>query len=275
MATVYIQPGTGNGSGTLADPYFYSELTTAQNAATSTGTVDGVVVFTDGDYESSSQVTIGALSASSTVTLEFKSLNKHGATIKYTGTTSAVDFRTGTNSGLFTLKFTDLEIYNYQFYCNNNNLTEIVGVKRILTGVSSGNGIFRGTGTVTIRNSEFYHATTSSTITIWNRANNTTLDECSIFIDASSATATTNTGVGPETYKNTIISSNNGSVFTSDLFGASGMTNCCLNNVFVTSASSGATDCIDGDPQFISTDPANLDLRLRPSSPCIGAGTAS
>jgi len=274
MATVYLQPGTGTGSGTLADPYYYSELVTAKNAATSTGTVDGVVVFTDGDYESSLQVTIGNLSASSTVTLEFKSLNKHGATIKYTGTTAAPNFRTGTNSGLFTLKFTDLEIYNYTFYCNTNP-TEIVGVKRILTGVSAADGIFRGSGTTTITNSEFYHAPTGSGITIWNRANNTTLNSCSIFIDASSATSTSNTGASPEVYKNTIISSNDGSAFTSDLFGSSGMTNCCLNNVFVTSASSGATDCIDGDPQYISTDSANLDLRLRPSSPCISAGTAS
>ena len=46
MATVYIKPGTGSGSGTLAAPYFYSELATAETAAG----VGGTILFTDGDY---------------------------------------------------------------------------------------------------------------------------------------------------------------------------------------------------------------------------------
>ena len=44
MATVYIKPGTGSGSGTLAAPYFFSELGTAETAAGN----DGKILFTDG-----------------------------------------------------------------------------------------------------------------------------------------------------------------------------------------------------------------------------------
>jgi hypothetical protein len=155
-------------------------------------------------------------------------------------------------------------------------LGEVSNIKQVVSGVTqSGNGFFRGSAVVTLNECEFYYAPTGSSLTIFNRANNTTMNGCSLFFDASGASSASNVGSSPETYKNTIISSNNGSAFTSDLFGSSGMTNCCLNNVFVTSASSGATDCIDGDPQFVSTDSANIDLRLRPSSPCINAGTAS
>jgi len=275
MATVYLQPGTGTGTGTLADPYFYNELTTAQNAATSTGSVDGVIVLTDGDYESSSNKQIGNLSSSSTVTLEFKALNTHQASFKNTSTTACNSLEVGTSSSQsFTVKLTGVRLDNYSLYYVG--LGEVSNIKEVISGVpNSGNGFFRGSAVVTLNECEFYYAPTGSSLTIFNRANNTTMNGCTLFFDASGASSASNVGSSPETYKNTIISSNNGSAFTADLFGSSGMTNCCLNNVFVTSASSGATDCIDGDPQYVSTDSASPDLRLRPSSPCINAGTAS
>ena len=52
MATVYIKPGTGTGTGSQADPYFYSQLATAETAAGSGGTI----LFTDGTYSVSSHV---------------------------------------------------------------------------------------------------------------------------------------------------------------------------------------------------------------------------
>jgi hypothetical protein len=49
-------------------------------------------------------------------------------------------------------------------------------------------------------------------------------------------------------------------------------TNCCVYQMH-TNDSSGGTDNIFVEPQFV--DAPNGDLRLRPTSPCIGAGTAS
>jgi hypothetical protein len=53
--------------------------------------------------------------------------------------------------------------------------------------------------------------------------------------------------------------------------------NCCINNMGAVNDEGGGTgdgtNNIFADPQFV--DFATGDLRLRPSSPCIGAGTAS
>ena len=46
MATVYIQPGSGTGAGSEADPYYYSQLSTAETAAGS----GGKILFNDGSY---------------------------------------------------------------------------------------------------------------------------------------------------------------------------------------------------------------------------------
>ena len=273
MATVYLQPGSGTGAGTLADPYYYSEIYDAHNAATSTGTVDGVVILTDGDYESSTNKIIGNMVPSSAVTIEFKALNAHQASFKSTNTTSCVSLELGTSaSQSFTVKLTDIKLENYSLYCKGP--AEINRIRMFVSGVANhGNGFFRGPDSILFNECEFYWGAVGSNVTIFNRANNATMNGCTLFFDLASGSTASNTGVPPSTFKNTIISSNNGSAFTSDLFGSSGMTNCCLHNVFVTSASSGTTDCIDGDPQFV--DSTTGDLRLRPSSPCINAGTVS
>ena len=46
MAIVYIQPGTGTGSGTLEDPYYFDELSAAHTLAGE----QGKVIFLDGEY---------------------------------------------------------------------------------------------------------------------------------------------------------------------------------------------------------------------------------
>lgn len=71
MATVYIQPGTGTGTGTLADPYYYSELSSAETAAGSGGTI----LFVNGDYNFSSHVSFSADGVT------YKAVNRLGAKI--------------------------------------------------------------------------------------------------------------------------------------------------------------------------------------------------
>ena len=48
MATIYVQPGSGSGSGTASDPYYYDdEFATAYSAAGS----GGIIYLTDGTYQ--------------------------------------------------------------------------------------------------------------------------------------------------------------------------------------------------------------------------------
>lgn len=54
MSTVYIQPGTGTGSGTLGDPYYFNELSSAHASAGE----QGKIIFLDGDYILSDNTTI-------------------------------------------------------------------------------------------------------------------------------------------------------------------------------------------------------------------------
>ena len=56
MATVYIKPGTGTGTGTLADPYFFDQLGTAETAAGS----GGKILFINGTYTQGSALSLGA-----------------------------------------------------------------------------------------------------------------------------------------------------------------------------------------------------------------------
>ena len=74
MATVYIKPGSGTGTGTLADPYFYNQLVTAETAAGNGGTI----YFTDGDYSLNTGTTLWRASG-----VNYESLNLYGAKLKY------------------------------------------------------------------------------------------------------------------------------------------------------------------------------------------------
>jgi len=81
---------------------------------------------------------------------------------------------------------------------------------------------------------------------------------------------------GAGEFKNSILIGKSTYAVTIGSWNPSVIKNCCLNDTAYTTASplSGATDFLyETDPQFI--DSANGDYRLRPSSPCIGAGTAS
>ena len=78
MATVYIKPGTGTGTGTASDPYFYSQLSSAETAAGSGGTI----LFTDGAYDFTADVTWDADGVT------YQSLNPLGAVLTRTGLSS-------------------------------------------------------------------------------------------------------------------------------------------------------------------------------------------
>jgi len=88
-----------------------------------------------------------------------------------------------------------------------------------------------------------------------------------------------NTGLsssGAGEFKNSILIGKSTYAVTIGSWSPSVIKNCCLNDTAYTTGSplSGATDFLyETDPQFV--DSSTGDYRLRPSSPCINAGTAS
>ena len=89
MATVYIKPGTGTGTGTASDPYFFSQLATAETGAGSGGTI----LFTDGTYIVSTILQLGASNVS------YEALNTKQAIIDFqNGSLSALELGTSAAS---------------------------------------------------------------------------------------------------------------------------------------------------------------------------------
>ena len=75
----------------------------------------------------------------------------------------------------------------------------------------------------------------------------------------------------PNDMKNNIWKSNDASVFSTQVALNANSTNSCFHQMGTHNAATGTN--IEADPLFV--DASNGDLRLRPTSPCINAGTAS
>jgi len=91
-----------------------------------------------------------------------------------------------------------------------------------------------------------------------------------VILSGSSVSSVINSGgSGTVVWKNNIVYGNGQSETLTGLSLDTASNNCYYN----TGISSGSGGVVFADPQFI--DYTNKDLRLRPTSPCIGAGTAS
>ena len=271
MATVYIKPGTGTGTGTASDPYFYSQLSTAETAATNSQTEAGTILFTDGTYP------IIATTDWHEAGVTYKALNRHKAIVGESsiGSTGMHLFRLS-NSGLSNVTLEGFILRNLKVYYRGNpttvkgNIFEWTEPKDFAT-----NGLFWIGGSSDQIN--FYDNSfkanqggrTSENIGR-NVGSNVQFERNSVYFEIDSAT-TLNTSdfLDIGSCKNNIFVGVGGTF--SNTFTAIS-TNCCFHN-FGSSNSSGGTNNVFADPQFI--DVADLDFRLRPTSPCIGAGTAS
>ena len=262
MATVYIQPGTETGTGTASDPYYYSQLSSAETAAGSGGTI----LFTDGSYSALGSQTWDA----SGVT--YKSLNKQGAII---------DGQEPDGDTASLLTFNDVTVQDFEFVDYKPTfVTSASTVSGCIFKTSgfidwSSQGIINGgtaTGCTWTDNTFQAKFDSSDTIIARNLSNFSTFERNSFYLDVTNPTGTLAlSGSAPSSQKNCIWASSDNSKIGTVAF-ASTSTNCCFHNMG-SSNTSGGTDNVFADPQFV--DSANGDLRLRPSSTCIGAGTSS
>ena len=255
MAIKYIKEGSGTGTGTLADPYFFSQIATAEVAAGSGGTL----YFTDGTYDN-----VGTWDESG---LTYESLNLHGALI--TGT--AVTLGSASNSITFK---------KFKVRPDATELIYIYGattlVDQIDHAVASSQCIRVYTDGAKLTNSLILNDMTSGAIIMRDADLFSEITGCTIFIkglNGKSADAVNFHSGNPDNMKNCIFTSDDtaNNVVNSAATLATNSTNCCFFQ-FGTGNASGGTDNKFADPLFVT---APTDLRLRPGSPCINAGTTS
>ena len=258
MATVYLQPGSGTGTGTEADPYFFSQLSTAETAAGSGGTI----LFTDGSYNN-----VG--SGMNTDGVTYQSLNRHKAVI--TGTQLSIS---GSSSISVTFK---------NFKVQTNDRTDIWGTSTVVDGcffdVGNHNyGIWFRSAIDKFTNNIYIHNNTSHGNSFGAIGDCNEYSSNTVFLKGLNGRSSGSVGNhstnfnGAETVKNNIFFTDDTANNVVSLSWSQYGTNCCFHQ-FGSNNTSGGTDNVFGDPVFV--DSANSDLRLRPTSPCIGAGTAS
>lgn len=272
MATVYISPtgGTVTQDGTTADTaYAYSSLSTAETDAGSGGTI----YFLDGTYSIGNSSWDGS-------GITYKSLNPKGAIIVGNNGSNLQVLTFGSGSSTDIL-ISDFHFKNLGFTINGTGTAvTISGIILEHTNAYTRNyyGTFWGQGKrFDVLNSSFKIKYSSGDSLIYNGNSSSEVTNCTFYIDATGLAANSirnyDSYARPQ-YKNCIFVSNNSAAIQSttglSVITNSGCTNCCIHD-FGTSHTITSPNISD-DPQFVD---APSDLRLRPSSPCIGAATTS
>jgi hypothetical protein len=279
MAPVYIAPtAQGSADGTsAANAYAYSSLSSAESDAGSGGTI----YFTDGAYDFTTDVTWNADGVT------YQSLNPLGAVLTRTGLSS------GNNSGELEIagtgnsiaprvknfKIVNMKVWFYQTSGLTGDNTPLLQGCDIssTTDLVTSTGLLRANfGTVgypvRILNNSVHWKFGSSDTFLFTRLNDATVEGNSFYFDLGSVSGTiASSSSSFSSSKNNIFMSSDNAKMGSDSKAASS-TNCCFYQ-FHSVNTSGGTNNIFEDPQFV--DAPNANLRLRPTSPCIGAGTAS
>lgn len=279
MATVYFFNGTQSGTadGSYADPYDLTQLAT-QESASSAG---DVFIFKDGTYTATSNLT---LSGSNGIT--YQSESPQGATLDL----NQLQLTVGSNV-LFDTTVKNFRIINFkgasvglQLIANQSHKVFFEGCYMESNATnSSSSGVIGYQGTLTDRGlrakftgcsmklyntsvgEAFYHRTSAPTHPFLE------LESCSISANVSGGATALTQNVDTFIIKNTILYGDTNAI---NGLGATPQTesNNCYFNVTGKTADP-ANGIIVADPQFV--DFGSGDFRLRPTSPCIGAGTAS
>jgi len=278
MATVYISPtgGASTQDGLTADTaYAIASLSTAQTQAQ----VGGTIYFLDGDYYTS-----GNFSFTSTG-INYQSLNKHGARLGpvASGTTTPATFSIGSSSTT-NISVKDFKIRNckmYQQASNDSSSPLVIQGNLIYTDEAKD---FATNGAIWIGGSDdevriydnvykLIQGGRSADSISRNVNINVKVERNSVYFESDENTINTTDLLNAGSLKNNIFVGTGSATFTNTF--SANATNCCIHNFGSGNdgSSNVGTNNLFEDPLFV--DVANLDLRLRPTSPCINAGTAS
>jgi hypothetical protein len=282
MATVYFFNGTQSGTadGSYADPYDLSSLATQESASSS----GDIFIFKDGTYSLSADQTFSggagiSYQAESDRGVIFDANSNHFVFGVANGTGATVDF------SLSGFDFIDFINGNSHAFFIQMDLTNTVTFNRcrIENQTSSAAGGVIGKDTtaehmnVVFNETVFVIKTTGTASKVFRDRNGTTADIASLSLINSTvyyeggSSALVMERTGTTVIKNTILygGNANATLGTSGVFLTESY-NCYYN---IGESADAANAIIVDDPQFV--DSANGDYRLRPTSPCINAGTAS
>jgi len=285
MATVYIKPGTGTGTGTASDPYFFSQLATAETGAGSGGTI----FFTDGNYGSANTVF-------DSVGVSYKALNPNkginGAYFQKLGQTDDTGAPGKLTIGSTTADGITVSGFYFENFrlianatagnttphtINNCHIKSTQHLFYAAQGILSSVGSSDADSYVKVTNCSFYvlYSRVYANDKVVSLDPRWQIFNCSWYGSRGSNSFDVNgwNEGGNDTFKNSIFVGDSATTWNnsaSNTFNGKS-TNCCFYDLDETTE--GGTNNLFADPQFV--DLTNADLRLRPSSPCINAGTAS
>lgn len=304
MATVYIFNGTQSGTadGSYSDPYDLANITTAETNATSGGTV----IFKDGIYTITNHLDLASVI---TYGVTYKPENAGQVTIS-----SSFGVRVGNTSMVGSIIMDDIimdigdinQVKDYQLRVINATGGSIT-LNRCNSTIDRRHGSFGscaiGDNSAHAYTGEAYDLFLNECVFTINmsattlsyesgiigggsdssgpgKPKNSTIKNCTFFINTTGVSAFANFNSNGVRSHGTVLVTNSilyhtgtpSPLFVGNTSNTVNLTNCNLFDGWTT-ANTTVTNAVTIDPQFV--DSVNGDLRLRPASPCIGAGTAS